>query len=149
MSAIAMNPRIVPAAGIRSAQGRRPAPGWGGAGEHRNAQVRRGAGVHRDAVAEPAQLRLTVRGRVVVVLLALLVVLGGVMGGRAVADGPEQAREVTTHSVLSGETLWQIAAEVAAPGEDVRDVILRLQELNDLPDSSLQAGQILLLPAES
>jgi Tfp pilus assembly protein FimV len=71
------------------------------------------------------------------------------MGGRAVADGPERATEVVTHAVQSGETLWQIAASVAAPGEDVRDVVLGLQELNGLADASLQAGQVLLLPAGS
>lgn len=125
MSAIAVHPRIVPAAGVRPAPVRRPAP------------------------AEPARLHLTRRGRVVLVLLALLVVAAGAMGGRAVAEGPVQAREVTTHSVMSGETLWQIAADIATPGEDVRDVVLMLQELNDLPDASLRAGQVLLLPADS
>jgi Tfp pilus assembly protein FimV len=76
-------------------------------------------------------------------------VRGGRGGGRAGADGPEQATEVTTHAVQSGETLWQIAASVAGPGEDVRDVILSLQQLNGLADASLQAGQVLLLPADS
>ncbi|NHT18334.1 LysM peptidoglycan-binding domain-containing protein [Cellulomonas sp. IC4_254] len=92
---------------------------------------------------------MTRRGRVVVALLGLAVVLGGLVGGRAVADGPEQATEVTTHAVQSGETLWQIAASVAGPGEDVRDVVLDLQQLNGLSDASLQAGQVLLLPAGS
>lgn len=131
MSAIAAHPRIVPAAGVRIARQPRPAAHRGG------------------EAAEPGRLRLTRRGRVVLVLLALLVVVAGVMGGRAVADGPVQAREVTTHAVMSGETLWQIAAGVAAPGDDVRDVVLMLQELNGLPDASLQAGQVLLLPAGS
>ncbi|HEY0187157.1 MAG TPA: LysM peptidoglycan-binding domain-containing protein [Cellulomonas sp.] len=94
-------------------------------------------------------LRLTRRGRVVVVLLGLLVVLGGVVGGRAVADGPTSGTEVQTYAVRSGETLWQIAASVAAPGEDVRDVVIRLQELNSMTGSDLTAGQVLLLPADS
>jgi LysM repeat protein len=99
--------------------------------------------------AVPAPLRLTRRGRAVLVVLGLLVVAGGVLGGQAVADGPERAVEVVTHAVQSGETLWQIAAAVAAPGEDVRDVVAELQELNGLADGSLTAGQVLLLPAES
>lgn len=96
----------------------------------------------------PAPLRLTRRGRAVLVLLGLLVVVAGVLGGQAVADGPERAVEVVTHAVQSGETLWQIAAGVTAPGEDVRDVVAELQELNGLADGSLVAGQVLLLPAD-
>ncbi|WP_454049097.1 LysM peptidoglycan-binding domain-containing protein [Cellulomonas sp. Marseille-Q8402] len=99
--------------------------------------------------APETRLHLTRRGRVVLVLLALGVVLAGIMGGRAVADGPQRATEVTTHAVMSGETLWQIASDLAAPGEDVRDVVLRLQDLNGLADASLRAGQVLLIPADS
>jgi hypothetical protein len=101
--------------------------------------------------AEPGlrDLHLTRRGRAVLLLLAALIVLAGVLGGRAVADGPEQAIEVRTYAVQAGETLWQIAGDVALPGEDVRDAVLRLQELNGLADASLRAGQVLLLPADS
>jgi len=109
--------------------------------------ARRDGDARRPVAAGEGRLHLTRRGRVVVALLGLAIVLGGVMGGRAVADPPQQAVEVTTHAVQSGETLWQIAGEVAAPGEDVRDVVQRLQDLNGLADASLQAGQVLLLPA--
>lgn len=134
MSAIAAHPRVAPSIGPRAARVVRPAP----------APVR-----VRQAAEEPARLHLTRRGRVVLVLLALLVVAGGVMGGRAVADGPQQATEVTTHAVVAGETLWQIASSVAAPGEDVRDVVAELRDLNGMADSSLIAGQVLLVPADS
>lgn len=131
MSAIAAHPGIA-----------RPA--------RREVPARRDGDARRPGTAGgEGRLHLTRRGRVVVALLGLAVVLGGLVGGRAVADGPQQATEVTTHAVQSGETLWQIAASVAGPGEDVRDVIVRLQQLNDLADASLQAGQVLLLPAGS
>jgi Tfp pilus assembly protein FimV len=121
--------------------------------------VRRPASAPRTAVGRPVaadraepglrDLHLTRRGRAVLLLLAALIVLAGVLGGRAVADGPEQAIEVRTYAVQAGETLWQIAGDVALPGEDVRDAVLRLQELNGLADASLRAGQVLLLPADS
>ncbi len=95
------------------------------------------------------RLRLTVRGRVVVVGLGLLLAVAGVMGGRAVAESPQQAVEVQTYAVQTGDTMWSIAQGVARPGEDVRDVVLQLQRLNDLADTSLLAGQVLLLPADS
>jgi LysM repeat protein len=174
MSAIAMQPRFVSGVGARRApstassarasvavQGGMPRtlvagtpagrplagrPLHDGRPADRPGPARRDAAAGGAAVGE-GRLHLTVRGRAVLLLLALLVVVAGVMGGRAVADGPGQATEVTTHSVQAGETLWEIAAEVAAPGEDVRDVVLSLQELNGLADGSLQAGQVLLLPA--
>ncbi len=131
MSAIAAHPGIA-----------RPA--------RRQAPPRRDGGARRPVAAGgEGRLHLTRRGRVVVALLGLAVVLGGLVGGRAVAEAPERATEVTTHAVQSGETLWAIAASVAGPGEDVRDVVLGLQELNGLADASLQAGQVLLLPAGS
>lgn len=98
------------------------------------------------SAAPAGRLTLTRRGRVVVALLGLLLAVAGVMGGRAVADGPQQATEVQTYSVQSGDTMWSIAQGVAQPGEDVRDVVIRLQRLNDLGDSSLLAGQVLMLP---
>lgn len=138
MSAIAAHPGITSGARVGSF---RP--------ERREVPVRRDGDARRAGAAPEGRLHLTRRGRVVVALLGLLVVAAGAMGGRAVADGPERATEVTTHAVMSGETLWQIAAEVAAPGEDVRDVVQRLQDLNGLASGSLQAGQVLLIPAES
>jgi Tfp pilus assembly protein FimV len=137
MSAVAAHPGIT--SGTRAGSFR-PA--------RQQAPVRRDGDARRAGSAAPqARLHLTRRGRVVVVLLGLAVVLGGAMGGRAVADGPERATEVTTHAVMAGETLWQIASSVAAPGEDVRDVVVALQDLNGLADGSLQAGQVLVVPA--
>ncbi len=140
MSAVAAHPGITSGARVVPL---RPA--------RQQAPVRRDGDARRAGpVAAPeTRLHLTRRGRVVLVLLALGVVLAGIMGGRAVADGPQRATEVTTHAVMSGETLWQIASDLAAPGEDVRDVVLRLQDLNGLADASLRAGQVLLIPADS
>ena len=100
------------------------------------------------APAAEAPLRLTRRGRVVVVVLGLLLALGvSTIAARAVADGPVSAGvEVTRHVVLEGETMWGLAQKVAAPGQDVRDVVLELVRLNDLPSAGLMAGQEILLP---
>ncbi|WP_258726745.1 LysM peptidoglycan-binding domain-containing protein [Cellulomonas sp. NS3] len=108
------------------------------------------AAAHRSTVvpAEERPLRLTRRGRLVVLLLAALVLIAGVQGGQALADGPSRALEVTTYTVGAGETLWEIAAESALPGEDVRDVVLELQSLNGLTTAGLDAGQELILPVQ-
>jgi len=84
------------------------------------------------------------------VLLALLVAALGLFtwqAGQASADGPAGAVEVVRHVVQPGETLWGIAREVAGPGEDVRDVVMELVELNGLPSAGLMAGQSIVVPA--
>jgi hypothetical protein len=98
--------------------------------------------------AQERPLRLTRRGRLVVLMLGMLVLAGGVQGGQALADGPSRALEVVSHTVAAGETLWEIASTQARPGEDVRDVVLELQSLNGLRSAGLAAGQQILLPVE-
>lgn len=96
-------------------------------------------------------LRLTRRGRVVVrLLLAALVVTAvavGVLATSGVASAGRDARPavVTTHVVLPGETLWELAERVA-PGSDPRDVVARIVELNGLEGAGVRAGTRLVLP---
>jgi len=97
--------------------------------------------------ARPAALRLTMRGRWVLVLaLSLLIATVGLMGSRAEADGPPRGLEVESYTVRTGDTLWALAADRAAPGADVRDVVAELQELNELPRAGLTAGEQIILP---
>lgn len=114
-------------------------------------RVRGAAGRHGTEAAEPQRpLRLTRRGRAVV--WALGASLAAAVGGAAVsaqADGPaSQAVEVQRVVVAPGDTLWALAAGVAAPGEDVRDVVLELMSLNRLPSGGLQAGQTIVVPVD-
>lgn len=104
----------------------------------------------RGPVATDGGLRLTRRGRTVLTTIALLLTLGvAFTAQRADADGASAATPVVTHTVVAGETLWAIAAGVAAPGEDVRDVVDRLMELNGLSEGGLRSGQQILVPAGS
>lgn len=92
-------------------------------------------------------LRLTRRGWWVLSLVAvLLVAIGMVLGDRAFASDPADAVPVTEHYVAEGETLWKIARSVALPGEDTRDVVEMLVELNGRASASLQVGEQILLP---
>lgn len=94
-------------------------------------------------------LRLTRRGRLVLVALAAaLLAPFATWGSTAVADAPGTGAEVRVHAVQPGETLWGFAAELAGPGEDLRPVMDRIAELNDLPTGALRSGQVLLLPVE-
>ena len=95
----------------------------------------------------PATLHLTRRGRLLVVLLALLVVLGGALvATRAAAEGTSSGVQVQRYVVAPGDTLWEIATGVARPGQDLRDVVQRIELLNNMTSASVIAGQEILLP---
>ncbi|HVQ89202.1 MAG TPA: LysM peptidoglycan-binding domain-containing protein [Actinomycetes bacterium] len=115
----------------------------------RSSQVRRSPG----GTGSASVTRLTFRGRLVLVALLVMVGFGvfsvGQIASHALAvDSSSPASSVPTDSwvVQPGETLWQIAESVA-PGVDPRDTVARIVELNDLPNSSVAAGQSLLVPA--
>jgi len=98
--------------------------------------------------APVSSMRLTRRGRVVVLALGFLIVCASVLfSSTAVANDPDPGVEVTTATVAQGETLWHLARDIAQPGEDLRDVVTLIKELNDLDSSQVQIGQQLLLPA--
>lgn len=106
------------------------------------ASTREGRGTARQA-----PLHLTQRGRLVVALIALAVLLGGSLAAtRATAEGPTSAPEVQRHVVVSGDTLWALATGVARPGEDVRDAVRDIEQLNGMSSVALTAGQEILLP---
>jgi len=105
----------------------------------------------RAAVRRPspqAAVRLTRRGRAlaVLVMLGLLLAVLTVFGSHSAATGeagvPVQTRTV---EVGSGDTLWEIAATVAKPGE-TREMVHRIEELNALTGSELTVGQEIAVP---
>ena len=99
-------------------------------------------------VEPAARLRLTRRGRVVLaVLVALLVgMVATVFASVADADAPRVPQEVTVHTVSAGESLWQVAASVTTAGDDVRDTMDQVMDLNHLEGSQLAVGQQLVVP---
>ena len=100
-------------------------------------------------VARSSTLRLTHRGRalalVVIVALAavVLVGMGRAVGASTTPAGPPALTRVV---VAPGQTLWAIALRVA-PGDDPRDTVIRLEQLNELPSAAVRAGQTLLVPS--
>ena len=101
-------------------------------------------------VRRPAPpLRITRRGRLVITLgmTALLAAVGLAGASQAVAGQEASSVPVEQVTVVPGDTLWSIAAAVAEPGSDVRDVVAEIAELNALPTSQVFAGQHLVVPA--
>lgn len=100
------------------------------------------------------RLRITVRGRrllagVIALPVAALAMMGVLSGGAAIASHEVGASADTfeTVTVMPGDSLWSIAADVA-PQADPRDVILAISDLNNLGDAALRAGQSIAIPAE-
>ena len=94
-------------------------------------------------------VRLTRRGRAVVVAALALLLFAAFSLGRTGAEGSTSAApapELRTTVVLPGDTLWSVAQELA-PGRDPRPVVEQIRRLNDLPGGALRAGQLLVLPA--
>lgn len=96
-------------------------------------------------------VRLTRRGRATLLLLFLGVTLAllGVLGGHSAATD-EPGRPVHTRTILVGEgdTLWDIASQIAAPGQ-TREMIRYIEDLNALSSPSLMQGQRLAIPVRS
>jgi len=106
--------------------------------------------VHSTQPVRPANsgLKLTVRGRRVVALLALLPIfvaflLIGTRAAQADATGPT----TSVIKVEAGQSLWDVAVAIA-PNEDPRSTIWTIKALNGLETSEVQAGQALIVPAK-
>jgi len=100
-------------------------------------------------------LRLTRRGKVVligiplVLVAALLLFLAGFLTAPAkAADNTSDLALTPTVSVTvqSGQSLWAIAGTVA-PERDTRDVVADIVQLNNLSSGVVVPGQQLFVPA--
>jgi LysM repeat protein len=111
---------------------------------------------HTRTVRRPARkpaertpsVRLTRRGRVVAVLLllGLLLAVLTVFGSHSAATGEAGVPvETQTVEVGPGDTLWEIASEVAEPGQ-VRETMHQIRELNALTGPGLTVGQEIAVP---
>lgn len=106
--------------------------------------------VARNAAAPAPAVRLTRRGRALLVLLLAAVLLSAFSLGRTGSEaasvlGSAGAAAPTSTTVQPGDSLWSVAQRIA-PEHDTREVVAQIQRLNDLDTPTLQVGQLLLLP---
>jgi hypothetical protein len=107
--------------------------------------------VRQTTMARPAHLRLTRRGRIVLFFLVTVPLVAAAFfavtnGGQATATN-EDGAALQHITVSSGQTLWQIAGEIA-PKADPREVVADIVQLNQLGSGDIQAGQRIAIPAE-
>lgn len=118
----------------------------------RTASIGFGYAAPRPALRRSPRLRLTARGRAVLlfltatplVVLALVLALNG-GGATAAKEGSNVPTQYVT--VDAGESLWQVAESIA-PNADPRDVIDQLVQLNQLDSADVFAGVELAIPAQ-
>lgn len=109
----------------------------------------------RTSVAARSQsrssVRLTRRGRAVVLFAGLVLVLlaGFFLGSVAVGtDEAGQGPETEIVMVEPGQSLWSIASELTTSG-DVRTTMREIERLNALDTVALSAGQKLRVPVST
>jgi cell division protein YceG involved in septum cleavage len=54
--------------------------------------------------------------------------------------------ETETIIVQKGETLWSIAGALEFEGIEIRDIVHRISDLNNITNAEIQAGQELIIP---
>ncbi|MEY3101277.1 MAG: Cell division suppressor protein YneA [Actinomycetota bacterium] len=109
----------------------------------------------------PTQLRLTIRGRLLLGASGLVVALSlfsatTALGSAAKAESSTTSTTSTnpasayyeTITVLPGESLWSIAGQVDSRANR-GDLVAAIIDLNGLSGSALQAGQRLRVPVAS
>lgn len=99
--------------------------------------------------AHRSTVRLTRRGRLVVFLASLFVVLAAIFVFAGGAVGTSEKGEPPVTEIVKvgpGDTLWGIASEAAGDG-DVRSMVSEIRRLNALDSAALDAGQKLRVPA--
>ena len=102
----------------------------------------------RRAPVRTGRTRLTRRGRLVLLVLAVGILLVAISVGRAgsqAATATETGPTLQQTTVQQGETLWAVAQRIA-PDNDPREVVAQIRRINHLESSSLRVGQQLLLP---
>ena len=88
-----------------------------------------------------AHRQLSVRLAVLAAAISTVFLL---IGEAADAEGPPVP--TVEYVVEPGDTLWAIAAKVAAPTEDLRRVVREIQRASGLESATIYPGQVLEVP---
>ncbi|WP_322904377.1 LysM peptidoglycan-binding domain-containing protein [Paenibacillus sp. SGZ-1009] len=83
-------------------------------------------------------------GRLMVCLLFASVLLYGSFQHLVIAD---ESVAMKQHVIVNeGDSLWAIASQYKAPGEDIRDYIAEIRDENHLNTSDIRSGDVLVIP---
>ena len=91
-----------------------------------------------------SQRSTSARALVIISTTVAVIVLLLATAVHAMSTGDPMA--TADYRVHQGDTLWSIATDTIAPGEDVRGAVAAIQELNGLSTSLIEVGDVLLVP---
>lgn len=80
-----------------------------------------------------------------ILMLFGVTVVSGVFSADAGSSAAEQGRATGVVVVQAGESLWQIAQDIA-PQADPRETVTTIRELNGLGDTTVVPGQSIVVP---
>lgn len=110
--------------------------------------------VPRTRVTRESGVRLTGRGRLMLVLALVALAFLALTAGQAAlgvfqaeaGPGVSSTDAARTWVVQPGETLWSIAEQLD-PNTDPRETVARIEAMNDLAGSGVLAGQEIFVPS--
>ena len=82
--------------------------------------------------------------RLIICIVILFFILFGIFGFQNVSLG-ESVPNYITIKVSKGDTLWTIASDFVKDGEDIRDLIAEIKQINNLKNSNIKVGQELMI----
>lgn len=91
-------------------------------------------------------VRRPIRVAVLLTLVVLAIVLLLATAVRAAPSSSDGAGSFVSHRVVSGDTLWEIAAVYTAPGDDIRRTVFEIRQANEIDGSIILPGQELRVP---
>jgi len=114
--------------------------------------------MHYDYLRQPSnshkrrkRLYIVNRTRFVIMSLITLIILSTIV---TYVAGFFMSEATTNHEplkieVMPGDTLWDIAASHNYYEEDIRAVVYRIKQYNELSDATIYTGQVILVPTSN
>ena len=98
------------------------------------------------------RVRVRVKSRIRFITF-LVLVIGLFAGTIGFATGLNDSTasvtsDYTSYTVVSGDTLWDIADQISCGSTDTRKVVHAICRLNDIQAEELQPGMVLTIPAD-
>ena len=87
------------------------------------------------------------KGRCIIILVFALLLFFLFVQGYNNAAAANTQRTINQVYVMSGDTLWALVQEHYNYDGDIRNAIIEVQRLNNLPNSRIYVGQVLMIPA--
>lgn len=97
-------------------------------------------------ISVKSPVRAAVLLTMVAVVAVLLLANALAVDDAVAADGSAGAVQ---HLVVTGDTLWEIAAAYTPAGEDVRHTVIDIQRANGMRGSLIYPGQVLAVPVDA